>query len=91
MELVELRILVAIEKDVNVESIINEVVREIKTIPNYVSDIHYISRIGQLKVTRDNRYDPHSDTNTEDAWDLANEYREKIDKEEGVEFYDERY
>lgn len=91
MELVELRILVAIEKDVDVESVINEVVREIKTIPDYVSDIHYISRIGQLKITRDERYNPHSDTNTSDAWDLADEYREKIDKEEGVEFYDERY
>ena len=91
MELVELRILVAIEKDVDVESVINEVVREIRTIPDYVSDIHYISRIGQLKITRDERYNPHSDTNTSDAWDLADEYREKIDKEEGVEFSDERY
>lgn len=91
MELVELRILVAIEKDVNIESIINEVVKEIKTIPNYVSNIHYISRIGQLKITRDERYNPYSDTNTSDAWNLADEYRKKIDKEEGVEFYEERY
>jgi hypothetical protein len=91
MELVELRILLAIEKDVTVESVINEVVREIKTIPNYVSDIHYISRIGQLKIIHEPRYDPISDTNIEDAWNLADEYKIKIDKSEGVEYYDERY
>lgn len=84
MELVELKILVAIETNVDVYSRIDDIIKEIKTIPNYISDIHYIDKIGKLKIIKEERYNPLSDTNTSDAWNLADEYKMNIDKSEGV-------